>query len=258
MIKLFRKIRYDLMNQNKTTKYFKYAIGEIVLVVIGILIALQINNWNENQKRKTLEIKHLKELKSDIIETLKDVKTDVRLHNKDIQSNLYVQDFFFKNIDYHDSLAYHFYRCLEDYQLYPKTSALESIKSTGLDIISNDSLRLGLTDFFQIQIKDVSDHGRVSQGSNNFRNKLLPYVENHFKLIDKPIKKNGDWYNLIKYPPKQWEVIDINALQNDYKLHLVLNKTLMRRQGVATRLMVVNENGLKLLELIDSEILKLN
>jgi hypothetical protein len=51
MIKLFRKIRYDLMAKNKTGKYFKYAIGEIVLVVIGIIIALQINNWNENRKK---------------------------------------------------------------------------------------------------------------------------------------------------------------------------------------------------------------
>ena len=50
MIKFFRKIRYNLMSENKTGKYFKYAIGEIVLVVIGILIALQINNWNEERK----------------------------------------------------------------------------------------------------------------------------------------------------------------------------------------------------------------
>ena len=52
MIKFFRKIRYDLMEKNKTGKYFKYAIGEIVLVVIGILIALQINNWNEGNKHQ--------------------------------------------------------------------------------------------------------------------------------------------------------------------------------------------------------------
>tara|TARA_B110000902_G_scaffold186472_2_gene211077 strand:+ start:2030 stop:2242 length:213 start_codon:yes stop_codon:yes gene_type:complete len=51
MIKLFRKIRYNLMEKNKTGKYFKYAIGEIVLVVIGIIIALQINNWNENRTK---------------------------------------------------------------------------------------------------------------------------------------------------------------------------------------------------------------
>jgi hypothetical protein len=49
MLKFFRKIRYDLMAKNKTGKYFKYAIGEIVLVVIGTLIALQINNANENR-----------------------------------------------------------------------------------------------------------------------------------------------------------------------------------------------------------------
>ncbi|PHR71353.1 MAG: hypothetical protein COA67_06515 [Lutibacter sp.] len=51
MIKFFRKIRQNLLMENKTGKYFKYAIGEIVLVVIGILIALQINNWNETRKQ---------------------------------------------------------------------------------------------------------------------------------------------------------------------------------------------------------------
>ena len=59
MIKFFRKIRYNLMEQNKTGKYFKYAIGEIVLVVIGILIALSINNWNEERKISSEEHKWL-------------------------------------------------------------------------------------------------------------------------------------------------------------------------------------------------------
>ena len=52
MIKFFRKIRQNLLLEGKTGKYFKYAIGEIILVVIGILIALQINNWNEDNKKK--------------------------------------------------------------------------------------------------------------------------------------------------------------------------------------------------------------
>ena len=56
MIKFLRHIRYNLMEQNKTGKYLKYAIGEIVLVVIGILIALQINNWNENRKTHRKEV----------------------------------------------------------------------------------------------------------------------------------------------------------------------------------------------------------
>jgi len=49
-MKFFRKIRQNLLVENKKGKYFKYAIGEIVLVVIGILIALSISNWNEKRK----------------------------------------------------------------------------------------------------------------------------------------------------------------------------------------------------------------
>ncbi len=67
MIKFFRKIRQNLLMENKTGKYFKYAIGEIVLVVIGILIALQINNWNENRKENRKAESYLVNIKEDLI-----------------------------------------------------------------------------------------------------------------------------------------------------------------------------------------------
>ena len=66
MIKFFRHIRKTLLMENKTSKYFKYAIGEIILVVIGILIALQINNWNEERKQHQQAIQYLKEFKKDL------------------------------------------------------------------------------------------------------------------------------------------------------------------------------------------------
>ena len=66
MINFFRKIRHDLIANNKSYKYFKYAIGEIVLVVLGILIALQINNWNENRNISKIELALLANLKNDI------------------------------------------------------------------------------------------------------------------------------------------------------------------------------------------------
>ena len=66
MIKFFRKIRQNLLMENKTGKYFKYAIGEIVLVVIGILIALQINNWNEDRKNQIEEKAILSKFKQDL------------------------------------------------------------------------------------------------------------------------------------------------------------------------------------------------
>ncbi|RIA09208.1 hypothetical protein OE09_1037 [Flavobacteriaceae bacterium MAR_2010_72] len=66
MIKFFRKIRYDLMGNNKTSKYLKYAIGEIVLVVVGILIALSINNWNLARKHINAEKEFLQGIKTDL------------------------------------------------------------------------------------------------------------------------------------------------------------------------------------------------
>jgi hypothetical protein len=56
MIKFFKKIRRNLMDQNKTGKYLKYVVGEIVLVMIGILLALQVSNWNTDRKIKKKEI----------------------------------------------------------------------------------------------------------------------------------------------------------------------------------------------------------
>jgi len=67
MIKFFRKIRQNLLLEGKTSKYFKYAIGEIVLVVIGILIALQINNWNEERKAAEKSELLLKQVHKELI-----------------------------------------------------------------------------------------------------------------------------------------------------------------------------------------------
>ncbi len=93
MINFFRKIRYDLMEKNKTGKYLKYAIGEIILVVIGILIALQINNWNTNRfKEKTLKgdlLFVLEDIESDniqLIELIKDRESSIQLSTEIIDS----------------------------------------------------------------------------------------------------------------------------------------------------------------------------
>ena len=77
MIKFFRKIRQNLILQNKTGKYFKYAVGEIVLVVIGILIALSINNWNENQKNKSLENTYLERLEEETKWNIKQLEYNI-------------------------------------------------------------------------------------------------------------------------------------------------------------------------------------
>lgn len=86
MIKFFRKIRYNLMEQSKTGKYFKYAIGEIILVVIGILIALSINNWNEGRKEVIKERQLLNNLQGEFKDNLQDLDSIAIEVNKVISS----------------------------------------------------------------------------------------------------------------------------------------------------------------------------
>jgi hypothetical protein len=78
MIKFFRKVRQNLLMKNKTEKYFKYAIGEIILVVIGILIALSLNNWNQNVTYKN-ELKQIvKEIRSDLNKDILSLREDIK------------------------------------------------------------------------------------------------------------------------------------------------------------------------------------
>jgi len=89
MIKFFRKIRQNLLSEGKTGKYLKYAIGEIILVVIGILIALQINNWNTESENKTKIDNTLKQVQADLLNDIKEI-TELKKeyqHTFDITQN---------------------------------------------------------------------------------------------------------------------------------------------------------------------------
>jgi len=85
MIKFFRKIRQNLLSEGKTEKYLKYAIGEIILVVIGILVALQINTWNEEKKERLQEQKYLIEIKANLESDLLQIE-DIRNRYQNISA----------------------------------------------------------------------------------------------------------------------------------------------------------------------------
>ena len=144
MIKFFRHIRQKLLSENKFSKYLLYAIGEIVLVVIGILIALQINNWNEARKLQQEEHKLLQSLK-------KEIENNLIILNDDITDNKKILANSTKLIKLHDSseqkqvkvdvvlevLGYNTNKT--------ETSILNEILNTNSrSLISNDSLLIQL------------------------------------------------------------------------------------------------------------------
>jgi hypothetical protein len=99
MIKLFRNIRQNLMETGKTGKYLKYAIGEIILVVIGILIALYINDLNQQKADRLQEETILLGIKNEMIENKIELIKVQNDQKKAVESGYAILDFFGKNID---------------------------------------------------------------------------------------------------------------------------------------------------------------
>ena len=89
-------------------KYLLYAVGEILLVMIGILLALQVNNWNKNSQLRSTEIKLLSELHQDLFETEKKFTRQIERDKKIIESKKIIIEVIERDIPWHDSLQSHF------------------------------------------------------------------------------------------------------------------------------------------------------
>lgn len=148
MIPFFRKIRKQLANDNKPLRYMRYAIGEIVLVVIGILIALQINNWNQESHQKDKEKKMLFELDRDLASNVKILEREIKMQQKFINEATLTIEHLKSKKPFNDSISDYLGQIFIIEKIQFSSSAYESLKSVGVDLISSDSIRADITDLF--------------------------------------------------------------------------------------------------------------
>ncbi|NNK80474.1 MAG: hypothetical protein HKO93_03165 [Flavobacteriales bacterium] len=151
MIKFFRHIRQRLLTENKLTRYFIYAIGEIVLVVIGILIALSINNANDAGKQRQKELTLLTEMGQNLRTDLEDLEFNINGSAMRIQANEIILKTLQERIPMNDSLKPYYGNIIGNFQLSENTAAWENLKSVGLDLISDDSLRNAISHLYTVK-----------------------------------------------------------------------------------------------------------
>lgn len=182
MIKFFRNIRQNLLMEHKTSKYFKYAIGEIILVVIGILIALQINNWNENRKNTFKETTILSNIHKEFKQNKKQLDSVVKQHQhvydncakiislfpirtKPTQSTL-------------DSLSYQLFWSYGGVTFNPSQTSINALSSTStFDIIKNDTLKDLLISWNDL----IEDYQEEELRARQYMiEQYDPYMANHF------------------------------------------------------------------------------
>ena len=132
MLKFFRRIRKQLLNENKLRSYIFYAIGEIILIVVGIIIAIQLNKWKENKKLDNIRheyylqlVDELDDNKNYINEIIQKFNQKIAQYDKLIQSldstNLTTEEILNKY-----SIANYYY-----YNILFQTGTIESLQSTG-------------------------------------------------------------------------------------------------------------------------------
>lgn len=166
MIKFFRHIRKSLLEQNKMGKYFKYAIGEIILVVIGILIALQINNWNEKQKQNKEEQRVLNNIKKDILKDTVQLNRNIKTTIKRDSALVAIIDLLAPekghNVNEFIKLSMNNIP-FDNYFEVNSGTYDESIASGSIKYISNDTLRQKIFDYYRNAKLNLNDKGNIEQ-----------------------------------------------------------------------------------------------
>ena len=187
MIKFFRKIRQQLLTENKFSKYLLYAIGEIVLVVIGILIALQINNSNEDRKLRNQELHYLQNLKTDLNLNISELDKYISVRNSRIESANYVLEHFEgKPLTDLNDFALHTTNIYvwQKFSQHDNTFQ-ELIYSGKLALISNDTIKNELLNLQALykKLKNEEAHFRYDA-------EILLYEPSYGVLDLNPIVKN--------------------------------------------------------------------
>ena len=200
MIPFFRKIRKKMADDNKPMKYMRYAVGEIVLVVIGILIALSINNWNEERKQKLTEI----EVLNDMIVGLDTDKTTLdynfKRHYWAIESCEIILTSLGERNNYNDSLAYHFARLHNYTNFYSNKGAYESLKTIGFEIVSNKELRFEIINLYEQWYS-------IHQSNVNILSNDIQYIK---RAIDQDYFDKFNIFNTKKY------ILQPDEIREDY------------------------------------------
>ncbi len=180
--------------ENKTGKYLKYAIGEIILVVIGILIALQINNWNEAHKDRKLEKEILMDLKLTLESNVIILGGRIRYFNRAQNSSKIILDLIEAKRTDHDSLGYHFSRGTNGYGGADVISYVgyETLRNNGFNLITNKSLKDEIIKLFESTYRTLISFDQTFVNDNSRYKEVLStlfYQDDYFSL--KPFDFNS-------------------------------------------------------------------
>ena len=236
---IFKKIRRKLAEENKVASYLRYAFGEILLVVIGILIALQVNNWNEQYKSNQRINSALAEIHDDLMLD----RTVLQDHIAVLKGDLTAQKNVITTLEQKRAFTEQTYRDLGRVMLMRRIELNNNgyglLKELGISHIKDPVLRNALVDYYGSKTRSLLND--IEDNQHEFETPWLGYVRKNFKVFvfgkravpndDNQIKNSSYFLMMMKmnlnnreYPLKD----DISTLKADSTLSKLIESKLNR------------------------------
>jgi tetratricopeptide (TPR) repeat protein len=245
MIKFFRKIRQRLLSENKFSKYLIYAIGEIILVVIGILIALQINNWNESRKKEQVEKQVLKSLFQEVEKDRIMLKEIDYQYKNDLRSLTYFRNLIWQEKhSMEDALSLNEFQGIAFRDVNPNRITYDEMISTGkIYYLSNQTLVNEIINYYEVIESYIYElrQSRVEFRSNfydvsSMADYWLTVYDNDNKELAYHFanNQNTETYKQLKII-SNWSIVNIqyskNSIANLYSKASQLQKLIDKELG---------------------------
>jgi len=246
MINFFRKTRKKMADDNKPMKYMRYAIGEIALVMVGILLALQVNDWNENRKENKIGINALIKLKKEFIENQNLINVVITLHEKTDYATIRLLELISPYATQHkvDSLGYYINDLIFIPKYSPKKSVLSSLISSGdINFIKNEDIIQKITNW-NGQLEEYNYF--ISMNSSISIDLIIPYTVKNYTM--KNFKSTGVYEEWDDHISSEFD-LDQNILLTSMEF-----ENLVEQRRLASRGLTIFAKNLKI---VQTEIIQL-
>lgn len=223
MRRILRGIKTFTPANTNVKKYFLYALGELTIIVVGILLALQLGQWKDDRNLRAAEIHILNEIRIGLQDDIRDIESNIRYHEESSKSCEIILAHFQRDLPYNDTLSLHFSGILGFSRMTVHEGPYEVLKSQGLGIITNKNLRTQIMSMYDLSYKTMRlyeentfvDESYIADVISTRFDKTEPWrVSEDRKLLDGIMIPND--YEALKNDEVYKHVVKSKLSKNDF------------------------------------------
>lgn len=235
---MLKKLRDNLRPEHRLFRWLSGTIGEVCMVMLGVLLALGVQNWNDDRKDRIKEAKLLREMHQNLANDLKDCRYNIDMNERLLRGNTAVLKQLTERTPFHDPLRVHYANIWGNTTLTTNTAAYDNLKSIGFHLVRNDSLRQLITKLYSDRYRYLHDVEWGGDGKLQLE-QVLPMVRSNLVM-------DSIWVSA--HP------VDPEALMDDVPFQNMLRMNIFFRQFMIGQYRSIEKRITALQAMIDREL----